>query len=219
MFNPLFISFEAPEGAGKSTQARLLKDRLDVAGIPCILTREPGGSPVAEELRAVVLQGDPDRLDPETELLIFTAARRNHLKETILPALGAGKVVICDRYVGSTHALQGAAGVCPDLINRLHSDMCFGKMPDMTFFLDIDFDLGLRRSLDRLSGVENAENRFEIMGSSFHRKVYDQFQKQAKSLPGWVTIDAHRSIEDIHEDIWAQTMKKMPQEHVQNKAS
>jgi dTMP kinase len=207
--NPLFISFEAPEGAGKSTQAKLLKERLDAEGIACVLTREPGGTQVAEELRAIVLQGDPDRLDAETELLIFTAARRDHLRRVIFPALADGKVVICDRYAGSTHALQGAAGVSADLIDQLHASFAFDKLPDMTLFLDIDFEVGLRRSLDRLGTATDAESRFEIMGSQFHRKVYELLQKQCRENDAWVRIDAERSIEKIHDDIWKTVIQRI----------
>lgn len=106
----LFISFEGIDGSGKSTQARLLAEALQDAGREVVLTREPGGSPGAEEIRALVLQGDPDRWSAETELLLFTAARRDHLERTIRPALAAGKVVICDRFADSTRMYQGQIG-------------------------------------------------------------------------------------------------------------
>lgn len=120
----MFISFEGIDGSGKSTQARLLAEALHAAGIDVIHTREPGGSPGAEEIRALVLEGDPDRWSAETEILLFTAARRDHLEKTIRPALASGKVVICDRFADSTRVFQGVTrGDLQDKVNRLHDEM------------------------------------------------------------------------------------------------
>lgn len=116
----MFITFEAGEGAGKSTQARALADILREFGHDVVLTREPGGTPLAEELRSFVVEGEADRMDALTELLIFTAARRDHIQRLIAPSLERGAIVICDRYLGSTYALQGAGGTPSEIIDVLH---------------------------------------------------------------------------------------------------
>ncbi len=143
----LFISFEGIDGSGKSTQARLLADHL---GQDALLTREPGGSPGAEEIRTLVLTGDPGRWSAETELLLFTAARRDHLERTIRPALAQGRTVITDRFADSTRVYQGATrGDLRARVDALH-DLMIGTEPDLTFIIDMDPDVGLERSLDRL---------------------------------------------------------------------
>jgi len=196
----MFITFEALDGAGKSTQARLLAETLRKQGHDVVLTREPGGSPGAEEIRALILQGDTDRWSPMTEILLFNAARRDHLERTILPALKRGAIVICDRYVGSTLGLQVAGGEDRAMILKLHEIACDGIMPDLTFYLDLDVEVSLARSIGRLAAEVSAEDRFESKGDSFHRRVAREFEWQAKEF-GWVRIDANRSIEAIHNSI------------------
>lgn len=143
----LFVSFEGIDGSGKSTQARMLVDRLRAGGVDVIHTREPGGSPGAEEIRALVLQGDPDRWSAETEILLFTAARRDHLERTIRPALEAGKVVICDRFADSTRMYQGLSrGNLRAKVDALH-DLMIGVEPDLTLLIDMDPETGLSLSL------------------------------------------------------------------------
>jgi dTMP kinase len=149
-----FISFEGIDGSGKSTQARLLADLLRQLGHDVVLTREPGGSPGAEEIRRLLLQGDPDRWSAETEILLFTAARRDHLEETIRPALTRGDIVITDRFADSTRMYQGLSrSDLLSLVDRLH-EMMIGVEPDLTVLIDIDPKVGLQRSLARLSGLE-----------------------------------------------------------------
>jgi dTMP kinase len=146
----LFISFEGIDGSGKSTQTKLLKDRLPDA----VLTREPGGSAGAEEIRALLLTGDPDRWSAETEILLFTAARRDHLEKTIRPALAAGKTVICDRFADSTRVYQGATrGALRGAVDTLH-DVMIGREPDLTFIIDMDPAVALSRGLARGSGED-----------------------------------------------------------------
>ncbi len=148
-----FISFEGIDGSGKSTQARRLAARLpgDV-----VLTREPGGSPGAEEIRALLLTGDPGRWSPETEIALFTAARRDHLERTIRPALDRGATVICDRFADSTRVYQGAArGDLRALVDTLH-DALIGVEPDVTLIFDMAPEAALARSLRRLSAVSAA---------------------------------------------------------------
>jgi dTMP kinase len=196
----MFISFEANEGAGKTTQVALLVEALAARGHDVLRTREPGGSAGAEEIRSLLVQGDPDRWSAMTELLLFNAARRDHLERTIRPALAAGKIVICDRYVGSTLALQVAGGASADRIVQLHELACDGQMPDLTIYLDIDPEVSLARSNGRLAQDESAESRFELKGDSFHARVSREFERQAVEY-GWARINADQSIDKVHADI------------------
>lgn len=163
----MFISFEGIDGSGKSTQARLLAETLKASGLDVVQTREPGGSPGAEEIRALVLQGDPDRWSAETELLLFTAARRDHLERTIRPALAAGKVVICDRFADSTRMYQGLSrGDLRQAVDALH-DLMIGQEPDLTVLIDMDPAVGLSRALSR----NGTEERFESFGEALQQKM------------------------------------------------
>jgi len=163
----MFITFEGIDGSGKSTQARLLAETLRGAGHEVVLTREPGGSPGAEEIRRLVLEGDPDRWSPETEILLFTAARRDHLERTIEPALAAGKIVISDRFADSTRMYQGLSrGDLRHAVDRLHQ-MMIGREPDLTFLIDIDPEVGLSRA----KGRNGHEERFEDMGLEMQRRM------------------------------------------------
>lgn len=195
----MFISFESGEGSGKTTQAKRLACTFQANGYQTLLTREPGGSDLAEELRNIVVKGDPNRMDAETELLIFTAARRDHINKTIAPALAEGKVVICDRYLGSTHALQGAAGIAAETIDTLDRMFC-NLRPDLTIFLDMDSENGLSRSLSRSTGT-SLELRFEAKGRDFHRKVGNIFQEQCNHNAEWRRVDAKGSINEVGDRI------------------
>ena len=175
----LFLSFEGIDGSGKSTQARRLADTLRRAGRAVTLTREPGGSPGAEEIRRLVLEGDPDRWSPETEILLFTAARRDHLERTIQPALARGEVVITDRFADSTRIYQGMTR--KDLsatVDALHALM-IGVEPDLTLLIDIDPTLGLSRAKTRAG----AEMRFEDMGLDLQLKARAAFLNLAGQNP------------------------------------
>lgn len=174
-----FISFEGIDGSGKSTQARLLAERLRAAGHDVVLTREPGGSPGAEEIRRLVLEGAPDRWSAETEILLFTAARRDHMERTILPALAAGQVVICDRFADSTRMYQGLSrGDLRALVDRLHALM-IGREPDLTVLIDMDPDQGLARALGR----QGAEQRFETFGRDLQARMRAGFLDLARGEP------------------------------------
>lgn len=163
----LFVSFEGIDGSGKSTQARRLAEALRARGRDVVLTREPGGSPGAEEIRALVLQGDPDRWSAETELLLFTAARRDHLERTIRPALAAGKIVICDRFADSTRMYQGLSrGDLRAAVDILH-DLMIGQEPDLTLLVDMDPIAALRRAKARAT----AEERFEDFGQALQDRM------------------------------------------------
>ncbi|MGI3170727.1 dTMP kinase [Pseudooceanicola sp. C21-150M6] len=176
----LFLSFEGIDGSGKSTQARLLADALREAGMDVVLTREPGGSPGAEEIRALVLQGDPDRWSAETEILLFTAARRDHLERTIRPALTRGAVVICDRFADSTRMYQGLSrGDLRGAVDRLHALM-IGVEPDLTVLIDMDPEVGLARA----KGRQGVEERFEDFGADLQRKMRAGFLALAEEFSG-----------------------------------
>lgn len=193
-----FITFEGIDGSGKSTQARLLAEYLQSTGREIVLTREPGGSPGAEEIRALVLQGDPDRWSAETEILLFTAARRDHLERTILPAIEAGKVVICDRFADSTRMYQGLSrGDLRGTVDQLHSLM-IGREPDLTILIDMDSDTGLSRALSR----QGVEERFETFGSELQAQMRAGFLSLAKEFADrFVVIDGARGIDDVSVDV------------------
>ena len=192
----MFVTFEGIDGSGKSTQARLLAERLD----DVVLTREPGGSPGAEEIRQLVLTGDPDRWTAEKEILLFTAARRDHLERTILPALKLGKTVISDRFADSTRVYQGATrGDLRNTVDELHRLM-IGREPDLTFIIDMDPEVALRRGLARKSG----EDRFEDFGLGFQETLRHGFLGLAQSEKRCVLIDGNRNIEEVAADVATQ---------------
>jgi dTMP kinase len=186
MTNGLFLSFEGIDGSGKSTQARQLAEALRDLGRDVVLTREPGGSPGAEEIRALVLQGEPDRWSAETEILLFTAARRDHLERTIQPALARGAVVICDRFADSTRVYQGLSrGDLRDTVDQLHSLM-IGREPDITVLIDMDPEVGLSRALSR----KGSEERFEGFGADLQKAMRKGFLALAAAAPDrFRTID------------------------------
>ncbi|MFN3642109.1 MAG: dTMP kinase [Gemmobacter sp.] len=175
----LFVSFEGIDGSGKSTQARSLADRLRAAGHDVVLTREPGGSAGAEEIRRLVLTGAPDRWSAETEILLFTAARRDHVERTIRPALDRGAIVVCDRFADSTRVYQGTTrGDLRAMVDALHALM-IGEEPDLTLLVDIDPALGLARAEARAG----AELRFEAMGLATQARMRAAFLALAEAHP------------------------------------
>ena len=193
-----FITFEGIDGSGKSTQARKLAEHLQAQGRDVILTREPGGSEGAEEIRALVLQGEPDRWSAETEILLFTAARRDHLERTILPAIEAGKVVICDRFADSTRMYQGLSrGDLRGTVDQLHKLM-IGREPDMTILIDMDSDTGLSRALSR----QGVEERFETFGADLQAQMRAGFLSLAEEFKErFVVINGARSINEVSVDV------------------
>ena len=196
----LFITFEGIDGSGKSTQARLLAEHLRATGRAVHLTREPGGSTGAEDIRALVLQGDPDRWSPETELLLFTAARRDHLEKTITPRVAAGDIVISDRFVDSTRIYQGITrSQLRAEVDQLHALM-IGREADLTFLIDMDPETGLSRA----KGRGGPEERFEDFGLSLQQASRQGFLNLAGEFPDRiVVIDGNRPQETVAADIAA----------------
>ncbi|MFN3661324.1 dTMP kinase [Yoonia sp.] len=200
MTSSRFITFEGIDGSGKSTQARRLADFMRARHADVILTREPGGSPGAEEIRQLLLTGDTDRWSAETEILLFTAARRDHLEKTILPALEAGKTVVSDRFADSTRVYQGATrGDLRAKVDALH-DLMIAREPDLTFIIDMDPATALQRGLARRSG----EDRFEDFGLPFQETLRHGFLALAHANPGrCVVIDGNRTMDQIASDVAA----------------
>jgi dTMP kinase len=199
----MFVTFEGIDGSGKSTQARLLADALTASGREVILTREPGGSPGAEEIRRLVLEGATDRWSPMTELLLFTAARRDHLERLIEPALARGAVVICDRFADSTRMYQGLAreggANLRALVDQLHA-MVIAREPDLTMLIDIDPAVGLSRAKARAG----TEERFEDMGVSMQARMRAGFMELAHEFaPRFRVIDGARTAEAVALDVRA----------------
>ncbi|NKD54288.1 MULTISPECIES: dTMP kinase [unclassified Haematospirillum] len=199
MTSAQFITFEGGEGSGKSTQIRLLADFLRQRGIGVAMTREPGGAPGAEEIRSLLVRGEASRWDPVSETLLLYAARRNHVLQTIRPALMAGQWVLCDRFNDSTLAYQGVGhGLDPAFLDILFQVSVEDTRPDLTFLLDIDPSIGLNRAERR----GDAENRFESMDLSFHVRLREGFLSlAAKDQERFRVIDATRPVDQVHQDI------------------
>lgn len=203
----LFISFEGIDGSGKSTQARMLADALRAEGHDVVHTREPGGSPGAEEIRRLVLEGDPDRWSARTEILLFTAARRDHLERTIQPALEAGRIVICDRFADSTRMYQGLrADGLRALVDTLH-DLMIGREPDRTILIDMDPATGLARA----KGRQGTEERFEDFGEALQRAMRAGFLDLARAHPArFRTIDGAQDAQAVALDVRAALSDLLP---------
>jgi dTMP kinase len=196
-----FITFEGGEGAGKSTQAARLADRIAALGRQVVRTREPGGSPGAEAIRALLVTGDADRWSPISETLLMYAARRDHIERVIVPALERGDVVVCDRYADSTRAYQGAGGGAPpSLIEGLEEAVLGAARPDLTLILDLPVETGLSRT----TGRPSAETRFEARDLAFHGRIREAFRSLARAEPGrCLVIDAAADADAVAAAIWA----------------
>ena len=194
-----FITFEGIVGSGKSTQTKLLATRLQDEGFDIILTREPGGSKGAEEIRDLVLQGATDRWSAETEILLFTAARRDHIERTILPALAQGKIVICDRFADSTRMYQGISrGNLRALVDQLHHLM-IPYDPDITILIDMDPEIGLKRAKARAT----SEERFEDFGLDLQKRMRSGFLELAREFDTRIAlVDGNRDILELAETIY-----------------
>lgn len=198
MGNGAFITFEGIDGSGKSTQLKRLAEALKAAGHDVVVTREPGGSEGAEEIRSLVLEGATDRWSAETEILLFTAARRDHMERTILPALEAGKIVLCDRFADSTRMYQGLSrGDLRDLVDQLHALM-IGREPDLTVLIDMDPATGLARA----KGRQTSEERFEDFGQELQNKMRAGFLDLSREFADrYRIINGDQSMDDVAADV------------------
>lgn len=202
-----FISFEGGEGGGKSTQLKLLATALQESGIDVLETREPGGSPDAELIRTLLVEGETDRWDAQTETLLHFAARRDHLNKVILPALNKGQWVLTDRYADSTMAYQGYGhGVSKKAIHGFYQFIAGNKQPDLTIILDLPAAEGLARADMRANEkaikIQQKEDRYERMGLEFHSRLRDGFLDIArKNKKRCMVIDATKSIEEIQTNV------------------
>ncbi len=191
----IFITFEGPEGSGKSTQIKVLQAYLIKSGFSVVKTREPGGSVIAEKIRRILLDPKSRAMAPETELLLYLASRAQHVKDKIRPALKEGKIVICDRFFDSTLAYQGyARGFSGKLLTSFNNFATGGLKPDLTLYFDLDIKLGLKRAQKRTG----KKDRLEAENKAFHEKVRKGYLTIAKMEPGRVKlINALSSIEEI----------------------
>ena len=194
----MFITIEGPDGAGKSTQINNIKAFLEERGLSYIVTREPGGTPISEKIRDIILDKENKEMKPVTEALLYAASRAQHVAQVIKPALNEGKVVICDRFIDSSFAYQGSARELGDVVWDINKAAVDGCMPDVTFVFKLNPEVGLSRVKGR-----GAEDRLELEKLEFHKKVYEGYLKLEKEFPDRIVgIDANQSIQDIKEEIY-----------------
>jgi len=207
-----FITFEGPEGSGKSTQIRLLTEKLEAQGIEVCCTREPGGTATGEAIRNI-LQHDAvdERLTERAELLLFTASRAQLVKQVVLPALERGIWVLCDRFIDSTMAYQGfARGMDIDTLDRINDFAIHDRKPDLTLLLDLDIDCGFARLAGRYANSSESADRFERETRDFHLRVRGGYHELAKREPKrFRIVNADRPIEAISEDVWSLVKEAM----------
>lgn len=196
-----FITFEGGEGSGKSTVMKDVATRLTKEGYKLVLTREPGGTPIAEEIRNVILDKANTKMDPRTEALLYAASRRQHLVEKIWPALERGEIVLCDRYLDSSLAYQGGArGLGVDEVLSINMFAAEGEYPDLTLLFDLEPEEGLKR-IEKNKGRE--VNRLDLEKLEFHKKVRDNFHALAKKYSTrYVVIDASKPLNEVEDEVY-----------------
>lgn len=195
-----FITFEGTDGSGKTSVLNIIEEKLKQKNVDYLRTREPGGVPLAEKIRAVILDKDATEMDARTEALLYAAARRQHLVEKVLPALKEGKIVLCDRFVDSSLAYQGAGrGLGVENVAKINEFATEGLKPDLTFYLKIDPKIGLSRiQKNRTDEV----NRLDNEDFSFYEKLNDTYQELAKAEKRIKTIDASLPLEKVSDQVW-----------------
>ncbi len=199
-----FITFEGGEGTGKSTQVKLLAEYLKANGIDVVLTKEPGGTPIGQELRAMLCTGDKDKFDAVAEALLYYADRRIHMQQKVLPALAKGSWVISDRFADSTMAYQYYGynkRVPKQMLEELYKMTVGDFYPDLTVILDIDPEIGLARSIAQNSTYVVQETRHESREMEFHHNLRAGFLEIAKTADRYAVIDANKTIESLHDEI------------------
>lgn len=205
------IVFEGPEGAGKSTQIRLLAERLKTEGISPILTREPGGTQAADRIREVILNPSLT-INPLSEFLLYSASRAQHVEEVIRPALAAGKIIISDRFYGASVAYQGyGRGLDLGFIHELNTRVTSGLKPDLVLLLDIDPEKGLARVAER-----GQKDRLELADLNFHRRVREGFLAQAEKDASWHRVDAANSPKEVAARVWEAVLEKLELDYLDN---
>jgi dTMP kinase len=201
----LFITFEGIEGCGKTTQVRLAAEYLQKKDVPLVVTQEPGGTPLSNKIRQILLNRGAFRIGPGAEVLLFAAARAQHVEDVILPALEENKVVLCDRYSDATVAYQGyGRGIDTAAVRRV-IDFASGSLtPDLTLLFDVPVELGLKRALRRISKRKGSapEDRFEQEAGEFHQRIREGYLELAGQEPGrFRVLDGSRKIDEIHRDV------------------
>ena len=207
-----FITFEGIEGCGKTTQIKRLAERLSAAGHRTLLTREPGGCPISDKIRSILLDADNQAMVPLTELLLYAAARAQHVAEVIVPALNAGTIVLCDRFSDATLAYQHAGrGIERLTIDTLNALACQSVRPDLTVLMDCDVATGLARAKSRIEAASGPrEERFELEANAFHQRVRDGYLELAAAEPDrFVTVSAGGSIDEIAACIAVQVTERL----------
>lgn len=201
----VFITFEGPEGSGKSTQLRLLAKKLREAGLDPLETAEPGGTPIGMQIRRVLLDSQNQDLCPTAELLLMFASRAQNVDQAILPALSKGRIVLCDRFTDSTLVYQGVArGLGAELVYEVDRIACRGLVPDLTLMIDIDTETGLARANRRNQRAQDVETRMEEQTISFHRKVREAYRQLASDESQRVKlISGARDESAVAAEVWA----------------
>jgi dTMP kinase len=203
----MFITLEGPDGSGKTTQVPLLAEAIREAGYDLVVTREPGGTEIGDQVRQVIMDLHNKQMEPTTEILLFQASRAQLVRELILPSLEAGKVVLCDRYADSTLAYQGYGHQTNlEQLTRIVEFATGGLKPDLTLYIDIDAEQGLRRR----SGGDDEWNRLDDYELAFHQRVREGYHKMIAAEPErWVVIDGGRTVEEVREDLRRMVLERL----------
>lgn len=210
-----FITFEGVEGSGKSTQIKMLAERLIAHDFPIVLTREPGGCAIADKIRTILLDADNSDMAPLTELLLYSAARAQHVNQVITPAMASGAVVLCDRYCDATVAYQShGRGIDRQLIDSLNRMACQGMTPDLTVLIDCAPELGLERARRRIEAATGPrEERFELETVAFHQRVREGYRQLAEiGAHRFIVVDGNDTLDSISDQIAVQVLARLPEE-------